>query len=66
MKMISNKTKRMKEVESMIGEPIEEYLRRKFVDDNLSLQTISQELGIAYRILLQWLERAGVYSRKLI
>lgn len=59
------KTKRMLEVEHDLGEPIEEYLRRRFVDDNINPYELAKEMGIAYRILFQWLDRVGIYSRRL-
>ena len=60
-----HKTPRMLEVEHNLGEPVEQYLRRRYVDDNINLYDLADELGIAYRILLQWLDKAGIYSRRL-
>lgn len=55
----------MLEIEGILGEPLEEYLRRSFVDENKGLHEIASELNIAYRILLKWLKLAGIYSRNL-
>lgn len=65
MKKIERKTKRMTEVEQYIGEPLEEYLRRRFVDDQITMPELANELGIAYPMVGKWLEQAGVYSRRL-
>lgn len=65
MKQIHIKTERMIEVEQRFQEPIEELLRRLFVDEGKTLYEIADELGIAYRIVLKWLDKAGIYSRNL-
>ena len=58
-------TYRMKRVETTINQPIEEALRRKYVDENKSAHEIASELGVAYRIIVKWLKLCGVYSRRL-
>lgn len=65
MKLISNKTPLMMEVESRFGLPIEELLRRKYVDESLSFEQISNQLGIGLLTCKQWVVKAGVWSRKL-
>lgn len=65
MKRITNKNIWMKEIENKEGMSIEELLRRKYVDENKSTQTISDELGISYATTCKWLLSAGIYSRKL-
>lgn len=65
IKEIKNKTELMLEIEKREGVSIEEVLRRKFVDENKSKRTIADELSISYVTAFKWLERAGVYSRKL-
>ena len=65
MKLIHNKSQRMLEVEQQLGEGIEEYMRRRFVDEEMSLYALAQDMGISYRILLKWLNLAGIYSRNL-
>lgn len=59
------KTDLMLKVEHDLGEPINEYLRRRFVDDHVNINKLADELGIAYRTLLVWLEVTGIYSRRL-
>jgi len=65
MRHIKKKNWRMKQVEQSLGEPLEEALRRKFVDENKNLYVIADELGISYRVVLDWLKKAGIYSRDL-
>lgn len=65
MRHIEKKSWRMQQVEQSLGEPLEEVLRRKYVDENKSLYVIAEELGISYRIVLDWLKQAGIYSRNL-
>lgn len=55
----------MLEVESKFGQPIEEVLRIRFVDEGKTLYEIADELDIAYRTVLKWLNLAGIYSRNL-
>jgi hypothetical protein len=66
MRKIQRKTDRMLEIEKQFGEPIEELLRRLFVDENKNLYDMASELGVAYRNILKWLKLAGIYSRKLL
>lgn len=65
MKIIENKTKKMLQVEKKFNKNIEEVLRSRFVDKNMPIMAIGEELGISYRIVLNWLKLAGVYSRNL-
>ena len=51
--------------EQRIGEPLEEALRRKFVDENKPIKTIADELGSSYDATIKWLKLSGVYSRRL-
>lgn len=65
MKHIPIKTKRMLEVEEEYHEPIEELLRRLYVDEDKTLTEISEEIRVSYRIILQWVLLAGIYSKNL-
>jgi len=65
MKKIPHKTTRMQEVETLFNLPLEELLRKMYVDENKTPQVICQELNIAYATLLKWLHLAGIYSRRL-
>lgn len=65
MKYLTVKTRHMIRAEKRINEPLEEALRRKFVDENKSIHTIKDELGASYDATHKWLKMCGVYSRKL-
>lgn len=65
MKKINNKSAKIKLIENKEGIGIEELLRRKFVDENKSIEKIANELGISYVTTFRWLRMAGIYSRKL-
>lgn len=55
----------MLQIEQEKGENIEEVLRRMFVDENRPTENIAKELSISYVTAFKWLEKAGIYSRKL-
>lgn len=65
MKKIHNKNAKMKSIENREGVDIEELLRIKFVDENKSIQNITDELQISYVTTIRWLKLAGIYSRML-
>lgn len=65
MKHIHKKTPAMKQIETAYGLPIEEILRRMFVDEGLPSTSIQRTLGISNVTLIKWLQQAGVWSRKL-
>lgn len=65
MKQIMNKSKRILEVEKNLHSDIESILWELYVKQNLPLHEIAQHLGITYKILLKWLDEAGLHSRKL-
>jgi len=65
MKRIIKKTKKMKEIEKVKGECIEEILRSMFVDQNKSIIDITNELDLSYATTISWLKQAGIYSRRL-
>jgi transposase-like protein len=65
MKKINDKSDLMKQIESKEGMMIEEVLRIKYVDENKPLSKIAEELSITYRTAFKWLNKAGIYSRRL-
>ena len=65
MRSIEKKTKNMLEIESEMGESIEEILRHMFVDLHLPHRVIAKELGVGYETVIKWLRMSGIYSRKL-
>lgn len=65
MKSIPNKSKYIRVIEERYQTSIEELLRRMFVDENKTIDEMLDELGVSYVTLLKWLDKAGIYSRKL-
>lgn len=55
----------MKDIEKRYGGDIEEILRGLYVDKNMNLYDMANELGISHVTLIKWLKLAGVRSRKL-
>lgn len=66
MKQIAKKTPKMLRVEANQGIEIEELLRKLFVDEHKSIHAISSQLGISYPVVISWLDKAGIYSRRLL
>lgn len=65
MKQIKKKNAKIKLIENREGVNIEELLRIKYVDENKSVEKISNELNISYLTTTRWLKLAGIYSRQL-
>lgn len=65
MRQINNKTEKMLEIENKLGGDIEEILRAMYVDHAMTLEDISEALGIGYVTTSLWLDKAGIYSRRL-
>jgi hypothetical protein len=65
MRYIRNKTDKMLEIERVQNTPIEEMLRRLYVDEGLSAHKICSTLGISYLTCLKWLEKANITSRRI-
>jgi hypothetical protein len=57
------KTKTMQIVEYRLGEPIELYLRRRYIDEGETLATIAADLGLVAPTLSRWLAALGIEAR---
>lgn len=55
----------MKQVENKHNINLEELLRQKYVDENKPVRLIAEELDVGYCNIVKWLNKAGIYSRKL-
>lgn len=53
----------MLEIELQIGEPLEEALRRMYVDERLSIAEMAKRLGAAQQTVFNWLREINVTSR---
>ena len=62
---MSRKTYYMKLVEARTGEPIEQLLRRLYVDEDKTLEQVSAELGVPLSTVARWIRRFGIPRRRL-
>lgn len=54
----------MQVVEGRIGEPIEVYLRRKYLDDGFTDREIAPLLGVDYSTVARWRAQLGIEGRQ--
>lgn len=59
------KTPHMLLIEMERGEPIEQLLRRLYIDEDKTVIEIAQELGIAFTTVARWLRQFGIPRRQL-
>lgn len=52
-------------IESFAHQEIEEVLRQLWVDEELSMKEMCEQLHITKMTLVKWREKAGIYSRRL-
>lgn len=57
------KTKAMLVLEHRLGEPMEDYLRRRYVDEGATTHQIGQELGLNNATVSRWLSLLGIEAR---
>ncbi len=57
------KTPKMLEVEERIGEPIDVYLRREYVDEGMNAREIGEKFGVSEAPVLRWLRKYGIPVR---
>lgn len=57
------KTRSMQVVEFRLGEPIEVYLRRRYLDDGATTHEIATELGLNNGTISRWMAQLGVEAR---
>jgi len=65
MKQIANKTDAMRLIESLAHQEIEEVMRHMWVEEELSLKDVCEQLNISSYTLTRWKQMAGIYSRRL-
>src|SRR3989338_8813729 len=58
------KTPKMIEVEERIGEPIDVYLRREYVDERMSAIKIGEKFGVSDSFVRKLLRNCGIETRK--
>jgi len=57
------KTELMKKVEERIGEPIDVYLRREYVDERMSTVKIAERLSVGSTTIRDWLKKESIEIR---
>ena len=63
MKKIENKTILMKYIELQKGVSLEELLHSMYIEQQLSIRDIAEELGIHYHTVNSWLDEIGIKKR---
>jgi transposase len=56
-------TKKMLEVETRVGQPLETYLRSSYVDEHKTTTEIAEELGVGNSTVGNWLKFQGIEIR---
>lgn len=57
------KTKAMLVLEHRLGEPMEDYLRRRYLDEGATTNQIGDELGLNNATVSRWLGSLGIEAR---
>lgn len=57
------KTKSMQVIERRLGEPLEDYLRRRYLTDGATTHAIAEELGLNNGTISRWMAHLGVEAR---
>lgn len=63
MKKIESKTILMKYIELQKGVSLEELLHSMYIEQQLSIRDIAEELGIHYHTVNSWLDKIGIKKR---
>lgn len=65
MNKITNKNKNMLRMEKFYGKQIEELLRELYIDEEMTIEQISNELLICNKTTWTWLKEAGIRTRQM-
>lgn len=57
------KTRAMQILEGRLGEPLEVFIRRRYVDEGATLRDVADELGLSVGTVSRWLPQLGVPAR---
>lgn len=57
------KTRGMLLLEIRIGEPVENYLSRRYLHDGVTTQAIADELGLNNGTISRWMAQLGIEAR---
>lgn len=64
MSKVPIRTAEMQRIEARLGQPIDETLRKLYVDRGLTVRQVGSELGVTAGVVSRWLERFGIPARK--
>lgn len=65
MRNIKNKTNSMLRLEREYNTSIEELLRSMYVDQNMTIKDIANELILSVGIVFRWMNMANISTRKI-
>lgn len=57
------KTRGMQLMERQLGEPIEVYLRRRYIEEGSTTEEVGTELGLNAATVSRWLAQLGIQAR---
>lgn len=60
------KTRRMQEVENRFGAPVEEVIRRLYLQEGLTIAELAKRLEVAQGTLGTWMVRLHITRRELV
>ena len=63
MRELEDKTILMKYIELKYGKDLEEILREKYIDQEIPIRMIAEELGVHYHTVNSWLDKVGIKAR---
>lgn len=57
------RTRAQQIVEARLGEPVEAYIARRYLDDGLTQQQIADELGVSRASVVRWMPALDIPTR---
>jgi hypothetical protein len=57
-------TKFQQQIQAGLGEPLVEFLRRRYIDEELTLAQVAAELDVGAGTLSRWLVQLGIEARR--
>lgn len=63
MRLLEKKTLLMRWIEKEEGVPLEELLHHLYIEKEMSIRDIGEELGVHYHTVNSWLKEIGIETR---
>jgi hypothetical protein len=57
-------TREQQRIQARLGEPIEQWLRRRYQQDELTLDQLGAEVGVGASAMSRWLAQFGIEARR--